>query len=57
MEMDDYNDDFRINTGPKRKSYEVDYTSLSQSSVEESLKEDVDHICGILGVDVSIFER
>ncbi|KAJ3809877.1 hypothetical protein F5876DRAFT_42974 [Lentinula aff. lateritia] len=54
MEMDDYNDDFRINPGPKRKSYEVDYTSLSQSSVEESLKEDVDHICGILGVDSAV---
>ncbi|KAF9065927.1 hypothetical protein BDP27DRAFT_1064298 [Rhodocollybia butyracea] len=51
MEMDDYNDDFKLNTGPKRKSYEVDYSSLSQTSVEKSMREDVDHICGILGVE------
>ncbi|KAJ4490967.1 RING-5 domain-containing protein [Lentinula aciculospora] len=51
MEMDDYNDDFKISTGSKRKSYEVDHTSLSQTSVEKSMKDDVDHICGILGVE------
>ncbi|KAJ3757197.1 hypothetical protein EV360DRAFT_46521 [Lentinula raphanica] len=54
MEMDDYNDDFRISAGSKQKSYEVDYKSLSQSSVEKSMKEDVDHICGIFGVEPPI---
>lgn len=55
MEMDDYNDDFKLNSSPKRRSYEVDYSSLSQNSVEKTMKEDVDHICGILGVEVCIF--
>ncbi|KAG6860110.1 hypothetical protein C0995_015610 [Termitomyces sp. Mi166 len=52
LEMDDvYNDDFKIAPKPKRKAYEVDYESLSQSAVERRMKEDVDHISGILGVD------
>jgi ariadne-1 len=39
----------------KRKPYELDYESLSQSAVEKLMQEDVDHICGILGVDVSSY--
>ena len=37
----------------KRKLYEIDYESLSQSAVEKLMQDDIDHICGILGVDVS----
>jgi ariadne-1 len=37
----------------KRKPYEIDYESLSQSAVENLMQEDIDHICGILGVEVS----
>lgn len=55
MDMDDYPDDFKLNTSLQHKSYEVDYSSLTQSSVEKSMKEDIDHICGILGVEVSFY--
>jgi len=37
----------------KRKLYEIDYESLSQSAVEKLMQDDTDHICGILGVDPS----
>jgi len=37
----------------KRKPYEIDYESLNQTAVETLMQEDIDHICGILGVDVS----
>ena len=37
----------------KRKLYEIDYESLSQSAVEKLMQDDIDYICGILGVDVS----
>ncbi|KIK57966.1 hypothetical protein GYMLUDRAFT_75234 [Collybiopsis luxurians FD-317 M1] len=50
----DYGDDFKVATGSKPKSYQVDYTSLSQARVEHTMKEDVDHICGILGVDAGV---
>lgn len=55
MDMDVFNDDFKItSTKGKRKSYEIDYDSLSQSDVEKLMVQDVDHISGIFGVDVSI---
>lgn len=37
----------------KHKPYEIEYESLSQNAVEHLMQEDIDHICGILGVDVS----
>ncbi|KAF5375469.1 hypothetical protein D9757_009943 [Collybiopsis confluens] len=57
IDMDDDDDDtdfgydFKVGSGSKHKSYQVDYTSLSQPRVEQTMKEDVDHICGIFGVD------
>ncbi|KAF9027606.1 hypothetical protein BDZ89DRAFT_987178 [Hymenopellis radicata] len=51
MDMDAYNDDFKVDTGSKRKSYEIDYESLSQAAVETNMRHDIDHICGILGVE------
>lgn len=53
MDMDNFGDDFKVNTKGKRKSYEVEYESLSQQAVEKLMQRDVDHICGIFGVDVS----
>ncbi|KAH8832357.1 RING-5 domain-containing protein [Flagelloscypha sp. PMI_526] len=38
---------------PKKKAYDLDYNSLSQASIEETIGKDVDHISGILGVDAS----
>ncbi|KAF9449651.1 hypothetical protein P691DRAFT_727578 [Macrolepiota fuliginosa MF-IS2] len=55
MDMDVYGgDDFKVTPKGKRKSYEVDYDSLSQSAVEKLVKEDVDYICSICGVDESV---
>jgi ariadne-1 len=47
-------DDFKVSTKGNKKSYEVDYESLSQRSVEKLMQRDVDHICGIFGVEVCL---
>lgn len=51
--MDAFGDDFKLAPKGKRKAYEVEYESLSQEAVEKLIKDDVEHICGIFGVDVS----
>ncbi|KAH9484834.1 E3 ubiquitin-protein ligase dbl4 [Psilocybe cubensis] len=51
VDMDNFGDDFKVAGKGKRKSYEVDYDSLSQQAVEKLMQRDVDHICGIFGVD------
>ena len=38
---------------PTQKFYEVDYEPLSQAAVEPSMQDNVEHICGTLGVEVS----
>lgn len=48
----DIADDIKSAAKGKLKSYEVDYDSLSQSEVEKHIRDDTEHICGILGVDV-----
>jgi ariadne-1 len=50
----DYNDDFRVALKDKRKAYEIDHESFSQAQVELLMKQDIDHISGICGVDVSL---
>ena len=52
MEMD--SEDYKVASKGKLKSYEVEYESLSQTAVERLMQRDVDHICGILGVDVRL---
>lgn len=52
MEMD--NEDYKVASKGKLKSYEVEYESLSQAAVERLMQRDVDHICGILFVDVRV---
>ena len=51
--MDNFGDDFRIPLRNNKKSYEVDYDVLSQQAIERAISKDVEHICGIFGVDVS----
>ncbi|GLB45037.1 putative in Between Ring fingers [Lyophyllum shimeji] len=53
MYMDTYGDDFKVAPKNKRKPYEIEYESLSQAAVEKLMQEDVEHICGIFGVDGS----
>lgn len=51
--MDYGGDDIRLPQKGKRKPYEVDYESLSQSAVEKLMKDDVDYIDSVCGVGVS----
>jgi ariadne-1 len=53
--MDVFNDDFKVASAKgKRKSYDIEYDSLSQTDVEKLMSQDIDHISGIFGVDVSV---
>ena len=52
MDMDADGDDFKVAPKTMRKSYETDYRSLSQAEVEKQMREDVEYICNILGVEV-----
>ena len=54
MDMDAFNDDFKVPSKGKRKSYEIDYETLTQSMVEKLMAADIEHISGIFGVDVCI---
>ena len=54
MDMDAFGEDFKVVPKGKHKAYEVEYDSLSQAAVEKLMKQDVEHICGIFGVDVGI---
>ena len=55
MEMD--HEDYKVASKGKLKSYEVEYESLSQTAVEKLMQRDVDHICGILFVNVRVPPR
>ena len=55
MEMD--NEDYKVASKGKVKSYEVEYESLSQTAIERLMQRDVDHICGILFVNVRVMHR
>jgi ariadne-1 len=50
-EMDMDNEDFKIPAKEKKKSYEVDYTSLSQDAVVKLMNAELEHISGIFGVE------
>jgi ariadne-1 len=53
MDMDAFNEDFRVTSKGKHKSYEIEYESLTQGAVEKLMQADSEHISGILGVDAS----
>lgn len=52
--MDAFNDDFKVTSKGKHKSYEIDYESLTQGAVEKLMQAEIEHISGIFGVDVSL---
>jgi ariadne-1 len=54
MDMDTFNDDFKVSGKDKHKPYEVEHEPLSQADVEKLMLTDVEHISGIFGVDVSV---
>ncbi|KAJ3563541.1 hypothetical protein NP233_g8877 [Leucocoprinus birnbaumii] len=47
-------EDIKVPQKGKRKSYEVDFESLSQSAVEKLMAEEVEYICSVCGVDESV---
>lgn len=51
------NEDYKVASKGKFKSYEVEYESLSQTAIERLMQRDVDHICGILFVNVRVLPR
>lgn len=53
MDVDAFDTDYKFSSKGKRKVYEVDYDTLSQADIEKMMKEDVENISGIFGVDVS----
>ncbi|KAF7980381.1 hypothetical protein HWV62_38851 [Athelia sp. TMB] len=54
MDMDAFNEDFKVTTKASRKSYEIAYDSLTQAQIEKAMQSDIEHISGIFGVDASI---
>ena len=49
----DYKDEFVVQPSRNmRKLYEVDFEALPQNAIEAQIVKEVDHICGIFGVDV-----
>lgn len=54
MDMDFGADDFKVPHNGKRKSYEVDYESLSQVAVERLMGEELEYVCNVCGIDVSL---
>jgi len=54
IDMGDYADDFKVVAKGKRKPYEIEHESLTQADIENLVHTDVEDICGICGVDVSL---
>ena len=52
MDLDILGDEVKFKS--TRKIYQVEYKSLSQPEVEQLIAQDVEHISGIFGVEVSI---
>lgn len=50
-------DDFKSAGRGSKNPYEVESKSLSTGAVATMMQEDIDHICGILGVEVRLNSR
>ena len=57
MDVDAFDTDFKSSGKGSHKVYEVEFESLSQADIETTMKEDVDNISSIFGVDVSSYCR
>lgn len=53
MDIDAIGNDFRVPQPTACKAYEVEHESLSQLAVEKLMADDIEHICGIFGINVS----
>ena len=53
MDVDTFDAEYKISGKGKQKVYEVEFDSLTQADVEKMMRQDVEDISGIFGVDVS----
>ena len=53
MDVDAFDGDYRTSGKTKLKLYEVEFSSLSQADVEGMMKQEVESISGIFGVEAS----
>lgn len=53
MDVDVFDTDFKVPGKGRRKVYEIEYDPLSQAAIEKMMRDDVGHISGIFGIDVS----
>ena len=56
MDVDPFEGSFKTSGKGRLKLYEVEHESLSQHQVEDLMKQEVDYISGLCGVDVSIVD-
>ncbi|EPQ56890.1 hypothetical protein GLOTRDRAFT_73357 [Gloeophyllum trabeum ATCC 11539] len=54
MDMEVFDNDFKLPGKARKKSYEVDSEPLSQAQVERLMQTDIEHISGIFGVDENV---
>ena len=54
MEVDAFGGSLAEPTSNKRKIYDVEFESLTQTDVEALIRKDVEHICSIFGITVRI---
>ncbi|KAF7797299.1 hypothetical protein EIP86_008494 [Pleurotus ostreatoroseus] len=54
MDVDTFDNDYKVQGKGKQKSYEVQYDSLSQADIGKMMQLDVENISGICGVDSSV---
>lgn len=53
MEMDAFNEDYKVAGKSKLKSYEVEHESLAQASVESLMATDIAYVASLCGMEVS----
>lgn len=54
MDLDVLDESVKYSGKAARKVYQVEFESLSQNAVEQLIKQDVEHISSIFGVEVNI---
>lgn len=52
--MDAFHEDYKASGKAKLKAYEVEHDSLTQALVESLMKQDIDYVGNLCGLDVSL---
>ena len=56
MDVDPFEGSLKAAGKGRLKPYEVEHDSLSQKQIEDLMRQEVDYISGLCGVDVSIVD-